>query len=252
MVNENLAYILGVLKGDGHLDENSIVLDVKDIDFALNFKKAVEVEFQKEGKLHFYDNLWRALLHSRTVVKYLKNIDIFHSIRNSSKKAKAAFLRGMFDSEGSAYCNIKYGVTNRKIELCNNDLHLMNLCKELLEELEIKTRKIDKRFRSERIFKGRKLEAFNYYRLTLNENKQNFNLFKKLIGFSIKRKQKNLKRIIDSYRREEYNKWIMYREKVLISNRTKSYTELRKEFHFLPKHVIDHWIYSKEIRVSEE
>lgn len=76
MITENLGYILGVLIGDGTTNENSIVLNVKDKDFALNFKEALEKEFQKEGKLQFYNGLWRASLHGRKEVKFIRNIDI--------------------------------------------------------------------------------------------------------------------------------------------------------------------------------
>jgi len=53
MINKNLAYILGVFVGDGYANKNSIGLNTKDKDFAIEFQRALEKEFKKEGKLHF-------------------------------------------------------------------------------------------------------------------------------------------------------------------------------------------------------
>lgn len=178
---------------------------------------------------------------------------ILINIKNSSKITKGTFLRGFFDSEGSAYFRIKYGITDRKIELCNNDFGLIKFCKELLEELGIKTRNIDKRFRSERTLRGRKLSSFNFYRFTLKENKENFKKFRDLVGFSIKRKQDKLDGLIASYR-EFRSKWGDLKNKVLEFRKNKTYTETRKEFSFIPKGTIDRWLYIPDSypRVSEE
>lgn len=179
-------------------------------------------------------------MHSRIIVVFASNFDI-NEIKNSSKEAKAAFLRGFFDSEGSSYVMIKYGVTNRKIEICNNDLQLIKFCKKLLAELGIKTRKIDIRYRSERILKGRKLPPFTFYRLTLRENVENFKKFRNLIGFSIKRKQDNLDEIITSYR-EFRSKWGNMRREVFKKSEYKKYSEIIKEFSFVPEGTLGRWI----------
>lgn len=245
---KDLAYAIGVLEGDGYLDKNSFGLQTKDKDFALNFKNAVENSFGKECKLHFYNGLWRVLLHSRFVVKFLNRID-YHIFKNLPVELKCAFLKGMYDSEGSAYYMAKIGVRNRKLEICNTNLDLMLFCRNLLQELNVKTNKIDKRIRKTRMLKGRKLSKMIFYRFQLSENKENFILFRNLINFSIVRKQKQLDKIIDSYIYPNRNKWLTFKHEVLLKRKEGcSYSQLRRDYHFIPRGVLEHWIYS---RVSE-
>ncbi len=250
MLSKNLGYIVGVLVGDGWINKNSIGLKAKDKDFILAFKKALEDEFKLNTKLHFYNDLWRAELHSREIVKFLTNFD-YKIIKKENIEVKCAFLKGFYDSEGSAYYQEKIGVRNRKIELCNTDLELLTFCKTLLEESGINTLKIDKRLRDIRVLRGRTLPIMIYARFLLKENKENFIRFKNLIGFSIERKQKNLDKMINSYIYPERNKWIEFKESVLNESKIKRYGELRKEFGFIPKSVIDYWIYPKNSRSTE-
>ncbi len=240
-ISKNLGYILGVLVGDGWLNKNSVGLNAKDNDFVLAFKKALEDEFKLNAKIHFYNGLWRVELHSRQIVKLLKNLD-YRLIVNEHSEVKCSFLKGFYDSEGSAYYQEKTGVRNRKIELYNTDLELLTICKNLLEELGIKTREIDKRFRDIRLLKGRTLPITICCRITLRENKENFIRFRNLIGFSIKRKIDILDKLIDSYLMYR-SKWKNLREEVLKLHSQKSYSELRKQFKFIPKGTIDRWIY---------
>jgi intein-encoded DNA endonuclease-like protein len=246
-ITKDLGYILGVIYGDGYLSENSIGLNVKDKDFALTFKTSLEKFFRKNAKLHSYNGLWCVLLHSRSAVKFLKKFD-YHIIVNCSQDIKCAFLKGFYDSEGSAYYHEKTGVRNRKIELCNTNLELLTFCKNLLQVCGIKTLKIGERIRKEREIKGRKLKPTIFFRFHLAENIENLKLFKNLIGFSIMRKQKNLEKMIDSYIHPDRNKWLEFKEKVLHDSKVKRYSELRQEFYFIPKSVIDYWIYPKNSR----
>jgi len=162
MNNKEFGYVLGVIYGDGWLDKNSIILNVKDKDFAMFFKFNLEKLFNKETKLHYYNNLWRVLLHSRNAVKTLRNFD-YHKISNLSQETKCAFLKGFFDSEGSAYYFEKIGVRNRKIELCNTNLDLLLFCKNILQEIGIKSLKIDRRVRKERKLGDRILQPTLFY-----------------------------------------------------------------------------------------
>jgi len=91
VVTKNLGYILGVLVGDGFINENSIGVNCKDLDFALNFKKVFEEEFNTIGGLHFYNCLWRVLFNSRNLVKFFKNIGI-EIIFDSTKEVKYGFF----------------------------------------------------------------------------------------------------------------------------------------------------------------
>lgn len=51
--------------------------------------------------------------------------------------------------------------------------------------------------------------------------------------------------MINSYIYPERNKWIGFKEKVLSESKIKRYGELRKEFEFIPRSAIGHWIYPK-------
>ncbi len=248
-ITKNFGYVLGVLYGDGFISDSSIGLNVKDRDFALNFKNVFEKEFGKLGKLHIYNGLWRAIFHSKKLVKFFKTLS-YDIIKESSNEVKCAFLLGMFDSEGSAYFRKDYGITDRKLELCNTNFDLLLFCWNLLRELGIEPRKINKRVRKERIFKERVLPLTVFYRFTLKENKENFVKFRELIGFSIKRKQDKLNIIINSYL-ETKSKWGNLREEVLQKRKLETYSEIRKEFYHIPKGTIDRWLYTDQSRVLE-
>jgi intein/homing endonuclease len=245
LLSPDLGYVLGSIAGDGFIINSSIGMNVKDKDFALAFREAFEREFNKEGKLHFYNGLWRIIFHSVELVNLFRNFNMFNLIKEGNREVKCAFLRGFFDSEGSASLNIIRGKghADRKIEIANKNYKLLLFCKNLLENLGIETRKMDKRIREERFFKNRKLPILEYFRFTLKENKDNFLKFRNLIGFSIKRKQEKLESIINSYLAYR-SKWGNLKSEVLEFRKNKRYTEIRRHFNFLPKGTIDRWLYN--------
>jgi hypothetical protein len=243
-VEPRLAYILGVLKGDGFTDDNSVGMNVKDKDFALEFKHALEEEFGKPGKLHRYDGLWRALLHSRKAVRSLRGMD-YRAVGTGSTECVRAFLKGMFDSEGSVNLHLAKGVRIRRVELYNTDIELMAFCERLLTRLGIKCRKMDLKRRAARILRGRVLPPGKCYRLSLREKRANFARFEQFVGFSIKRKADTLRSLIKSYA-EYRSKWKDLKKGVLAAKGVKSYTQIRKEFNRVPKGTIDRWLYVKD------
>lgn len=240
MYNVYLGYIIGVVVGDGFIDRYGVGLNAKDKDFVLEFKNNLEIVFNRKCTIGFYNNLWRAKLNCKEVVKFFKYID-YRDIETCTNLVKRAFLRGFFDSEGSAYFRAIPGVRNRKIEICNTNLELIRFCKLMMDSLEIKTRKIDNRTRGERVIKGRLLRPFKYFRLSLREGKPNLVLFKQLIGFSIERKNAKLNEIIDSYS-EFKSKWKDLKLKALEFGKTKSKSEVVKKFNFIPMSTIYKWL----------
>lgn len=143
-----------------------------------------------------------------------------------------------FKKEGKLHC---YSA-DRKIEICNTNYKLLLFCKNLLEELNISTRKIDKRIRGTREINGRILKPFTFYRFTLSEGKDNFIKFKQMVGFSIERKRKKLEGLINSYLPTK-SKWGLLRLEVLRDRKVMKYTELRNKYKYLPKSTIDRWLY---------
>ena len=61
---------------------------------------------------------------------------INHQMKQEDQETKIAFLRGVFDAEGSVIKN------KNRITISNKKEELLFLCKKFLSELEIKTGKI--------------------------------------------------------------------------------------------------------------
>jgi len=197
-LDKNLAYILGVIEGDGHVSKYTTILGVKDKDFALTFKKALEDWSGFKCRM-FFDKLktYWVELYSKIITNFLKNINI-NKLKVMSGKYKAAFLRGMYDSEG---CIDKYS-----INISNQNKHLLQFCKDLLLDLGIESGIIGivgKKGNISYFSDGRKCTSNkNTYGFYIYK-KENLIKFRDLIGFSIKRKQDKLVNNINSYLTKE-------------------------------------------------
>ncbi len=200
--DENLAYILGTIEGDGYISKNGVIgLGVIDKDFALVFKKSLKkwsgfittsrnYVLKDSGK-----TIWLVELYSKFVATHLKkyNLNKIKKFINISEKYKKKFLRGIYDSEGCVPKDVKA----RRIIITNQNKILLQFCKDLLSDLGIKSGKI--------IINHKKGDMHgyghykkNYYELNICK-KENLIKFKDLIKFNIKRKQDNLVKMIDSY-----------------------------------------------------
>lgn len=171
-LDNNLAYIIGVLLGDGCLSkskrkisENSyshrIILTVTDKDFALKFKEVFE---NWSGlKPTFFKETGPSQLASRLVYKNLKKRKNLHhvvfenkkayiflgyfikkelnKIYSSRKEVKINFLRGLYDSEGSVVYHSNLG----RVMISMTDYKIMRMIRKLLyTSVKIRT-KIGKR-----------------------------------------------------------------------------------------------------------
>jgi DNA mismatch repair protein MutS len=109
ILNENIAYLIGVLYGDGNVMPNLIRIAVKDKDFILNVKNCLELiskenlqikkiknenGFGKKGSFLFQIK-FNSILLKPIIEKHYENI------LNQNDKVISAFLNGCFDSEGS-------------------------------------------------------------------------------------------------------------------------------------------------------
>ena len=230
--DKNLGYILGTVLGDGSMrnyiknSDYGISLGVKDKDFALAFKKTLEEwsgfkvcrkKDKDKGKDFVYFNgeeyivnlsskLVRDFLEKYNINKIKKNINLrstsFNKIRkflNKSYEYKKLFLRAFYDSEGCVPKNVK----DKQIGISNNSKQLLQFCKDLLLDLDIKSNKIGIQFRKgdyTTLPNGKKyFMDKNFYTFSIC-SKENFVKFRDRIGFSIKRKQDNLIKIICSYK----------------------------------------------------
>lgn len=154
-LTSELAYILGVMAGDGYLNiehPKRIWLGVKDKDFALHFKNILEKWSGLKAKMYKYKNSefatikflqgfhWEVMLNSSRAVEFLKPFDIFRlknkAVENirvylkDNYECKIKFIEGFFDSEGSIR-------DYNRIALDNKNKDLIRYVSELLNELDI-------------------------------------------------------------------------------------------------------------------
>lgn len=187
-----LAYILGVMIGDGFLQEYHkknkhqyyCSLWVRDEEFALKFKKTLEKWSGLSTSIFVYHHKtfkqgfgYKVILHSKIIVKILQKNkkNLKNIILNSSIKNQIAFLEGFYDSEGSVGIN----PSCRVVRLSNTNRKLLKLSSIILNKLKIKTHNgSDKNCKYLLIY-----------------GKGNFYKFHKLIHFSIKKKQERLEQL---------------------------------------------------------
>jgi intein-encoded DNA endonuclease-like protein len=172
-----LAYVLGVLKGDGYFcgDKRSIALKATDKEFVAEFKRCLEKQFGYTVPMYYraYSHAWIAQLCSKAIYEFLLNFDI-EQITNADPTIKVAFLRGFADSEGS--------VAKQNISLYNTERQTLEFARKLLGSLGIESN-IKLHYRGKSI----KENWSDCYRLTINY-RQPMLLFYEKVGFTIIRK----------------------------------------------------------------
>lgn len=181
---ENEAEIVGIMMGDGHIHSKqySIRLKVRETDFIQNFSNLIEQTYHIEP-IHKNPDYPTSYVHSKKLTRRLiklskNNKEIPTFIVQGTNKIKARFLRGFFDSEASM--DIIYN--RRQIVLTQNNLSLLNQIKKLLLDLKIQSRIYKKKRDSDKLI------------ISLVEN---LIKYQKLIGFSIKYKEENLRNAIN-------------------------------------------------------
>jgi len=175
------AYILGVLCGDGYIDKNFAKLEIrKDKEFIEEFIRCIKVVYGIAYHYYYYKkrNSYISNVNSRIICKDLlsygkfgtKNWEVPKCILDSDNfLIKSSFMRGVYDSEG--YVG-KYVIALTSA----SKAAIKTICK-LLNQLNIK----------HTIYKH------NKYPLIVIKKKENLKLFKRLIGFTIKRKMERLR-----------------------------------------------------------
>lgn len=156
-MSSNLAYVLGVLKGDGstsiHKDGHyTVQLTVTNKIFAQTFYNALQKirlnphisgpNFIKPSKLKSGKIItpkkgrYRVRANSKTFVEWYKTLTLSKiSIAFSKKKEfESAFVKGFYESEGCLRAN-KRG--NRRICIANNNLDLLKLVQRILKRWKI-------------------------------------------------------------------------------------------------------------------
>lgn len=204
-LSEDLAYILGVVEGDGHCrlsrgpkrTSGEIILKVKNLDFAIEFKERLKRWSGVQPKFWEKDKEFFVALYSIDAADFIKNFNL-EKIYNSSKKIKSNFLKGLYDSEGGI---IGKNLNRRRfacrwIHFSNNNKIIIKTVSKLLKDFKI-NHKIKSRVHSG--FGSKKLQ----YEILIF-GLENFEKFYKNIRFSIRYKKDKLSEVINSY--EKYRK----------------------------------------------
>jgi len=216
-LSKELAYIFGVLIGDGSLEitklNNRINLLVKDKDFAIYFFKTLkrwsrlepliskrrikESHQTKYGDWIKTDSIvYTVRLNSIQAINFLKdkincrtyNWKVPLMIKRwQNKRIIGAFLKGFFDSEGSAILHKRCRRIDARILNPNNSLQDIQI---LLKKLEIRS--------------TMRPSARDTYIIRILDQKS-LAIFSKKIGFTIKRKKRILEKMLKSYKREPFD-----------------------------------------------
>jgi len=197
--SEELAYVIGVVAGDGFAVENSkkyktsIGVRAKDWEFVEEFAKCIAKVLGREPpkpKITM-KGLFEVRVGSKTLYELLKkpiDIDRIRQYIEHCIKCICSFLRGFFDSEGGIY-------GNGEIRVFNTDKSLLEYIKELLHRLGIKTTgpklysRVGKHIKNPETGKTHFARKDVYYLYIPAESRLKFY---ELIGFTIKRKQQRL------------------------------------------------------------
>ncbi len=107
ILTENLAYLLGIILGDGSIDKRSIEIKCSKEEDLIIVNNIIYDLFKKVGKIYKIrnKNAFRLRVHSKEIVNNLnikKNKDYFlNMISKSPSSVRIAFISGMIDTDGS-------------------------------------------------------------------------------------------------------------------------------------------------------
>jgi len=191
-----LAYVIGVILGDGNLNIHGynaeLILAVTDHDFAEEFSRCLAKVLHRERpyKIRWSErkNRWVVQGSSILLHKFLNcEWRSFKKCIEHCDRCRGAFLRAFYDSEGSI---------SRKLVVSNTRRDLLRYVQKLLKDANIETTslRVDtsagtslKDPRTGRIYLRRK-DCFQF-----SVRMQSISKFAEYVGFSIERKSKRLR-----------------------------------------------------------
>lgn len=196
-MSTDFAYVLGASLGDAHIETHpgrkGVTLNVRDKDFALVFMTHLEKWSEKTPYFHLdKEGFYIVRTYSKEIAEFIKEFNL-EDVLSAPMEIKRYFLKGLFDSEGSV------GISNldiprkasRHIGFYNSNKNLIRITHKVLKQLNIKHH-INTRIHSG--FGSKKTQ----YEIIIT-GFRNISLFKKLVGFSIKRKEDKLDILLRSY-----------------------------------------------------
>jgi len=212
-----LSYVIGVLFGDGTLDDNQknsdyqIVLAQKDLNFAKVFSEAVSKVIGK--KESYKIGLWRkryyrVRAYSKILLKFLKRRELkrFTRIINAYP---TEFIKGFVDSEGSVTISTNKAETKSGmreylyciITITNSSIEVINFVKEQLEKLGIES-KVRKKKSEERVVENHIAHFRRDGYDILIRKLSSIERFQQLIGFRVTARHKKLQKFLALKRME--------------------------------------------------
>jgi intein-encoded DNA endonuclease-like protein len=248
-MSPELAYIIAVLQGDGCVNKNYFSLETIDKDFGDYF--AIKIEKWTGYKPSFYVNkprirkmdnkiyigqkTYKIVFNGRRFTEFLlknftfgtTNWHVPEQIINGTKDIKIAYLRGIFDSEGSVgiYKN-KYSRNYCYFNISSKNINALKKIKELLQTLNFTS-----------VIYSQKNGVF---RLEIKKVHEIVRFYKE-VGTSIERKQKAFEKIIEHYKNSrkytigDFYKVFNLKEKGFGSRKISKLTKI-------PRTTIIHWL----------
>lgn len=205
---ETEAYLFGAMLGDGHV---TIHIDKDDSQKNSRF---VMITDENEERLSYYADCAHTAFGIKGIIKdissrkrlFLNSVDLVKRIEREMPslvkksrqryiepiifrqppKVRAAFLRGLFDAEGT--------IAAHAVEMLSSSLPMVKQVKLLLSYFGIRAR-ISQYDQEEREINGNKIKAGTFYRLVINS--KDAILFGKEIGFGCKEKNNKLTSITE-------------------------------------------------------
>lgn len=188
-LNSDLSWWIGVVKGDGYVNHKwkYVKLEVTDKDFRDRWARVGISLFDMEPKISYNKNKgsYIAKFNSKLLVKFLDGFgrfgrycwDVPTPILKSGFAIKSAFLRGLFDAEGS----VKGSPRQHEISFISVNKKAASSVKKILGELGVNSR-----IKSESRKNGRVYQVIRIYGF---ENLRKFNFS---VKFTINRKSEKL------------------------------------------------------------
>lgn len=190
-LQEKQAYLAGVIKGDGFCT-NYIGLLVADKDFAEAFCDAINHVFQLSVRVRQEKVKYWVVKTSNLTGKF----SYLLTLKLTTQEEKASWLRGFFDSEGNVDLHklpIGERCYERRIAMYCTNIDTLNTASSHLNALGIPNY-----IRATKNGEGH-WGSKVVYELRLRCSKENFELFRTLIGSNIARKQKVIEAIPSTY-----------------------------------------------------
>jgi intein/homing endonuclease len=198
-INKDVAYLLGVLHGDGCITKRSfeVKVNLKDYNYVKCLVNILK-KFDLDPKVYKEFNCYRISVNSVIFKNYLnsygpnkcENWKVPQNILDSNYKIKAAYLRGLFDTDGTVTMNLKR--QTKRLALYSKNKNALRDIKKILKMDFSIDGYITK---SEKTCKN---VLYTWYVLSIT-NQLLIKRFSREINFNHPRKKRKLREVIKSY-----------------------------------------------------